>query len=162
MTISLFPARSAHFDWLIAGTPVHGPDGIWLAEPEFEPPEILRLLRDAALAVDAVLGTSAWLILDQKELLGSCDIKCVPDENGIVEIGYGIAAHHRGKGIGTRAIALLIDEISRLTQVKGIAAETTLDNFASQKVLEHNGFERIGRRHDDEDGELIVWRWRGV
>jgi RimJ/RimL family protein N-acetyltransferase len=33
-----------------------------------------------------------------------------------------------------------------------------VQNIASQRVLERNGFARIGERSDLEDGELILWR----
>ncbi len=160
MNITLLPARPEHYEWLITGTSLSGPNGIWLGEPELEPPDILVLLRDAAVSIDAVLGTSSWLILDGKEVVGSCDIKREPDEKGDVEIGYGIAAYRQSRGIGSRAIALMLDVISKMPQIKGITAETTTINLASQKVLERNGFVRVGERYDDEDGDLFVWRWK--
>jgi len=162
VNITLLPARPEHYEWLIAGTTLSGPNGIWLAEPELEPPDILVLLRDAAVDVDAVLGTSSWLVLDGKEVVGSCDIKRKPDEKGDVEIGYGIAAYRQGRGVGSRAIALLLNVISKMPQIKGITAETTTTNYASQKVLKRNGFVRVGNRHDDEDGDLFVWRWKSA
>ncbi len=158
MTISLFPARTEHYDWLIAGTSLTGPDGVWLARPDFESTDILILLKNAATTVNAVLKTSSWLILEGNELVGLCDIKCAPDEHGLVEIGYGVAAWRCGKGVATRAIALLLEEIARMPQIKGTVAETAITNEASQKVLKRNGFVETGRRHDDEEGDLIVWR----
>jgi RimJ/RimL family protein N-acetyltransferase len=159
VNISIFPARPEHYDWLIAGTTLTGPDGIWLAEPELEPPALLLLLKNAAESVNAVLGTSSWLILNGTELVGLCDVKREPDEHGVVEIGYGIAANRRGRGIASRAISLMLAEISRMPQVSGIVAETAISNHGSQKVLERNGFVQVGSRRDNEDGDLIIWRW---
>ena len=105
-------------------------------------------------------GTSSWLVLDGKEVVGSCDIKRKPDEKGDVEIGYGVAAYRRDRGIASRAIALMLAVISKMPQIKGITAETTTTNYASQKVLKRNGFARVGERYDDEDGDLFVWRWK--
>ena len=39
-------------------------------------------------------------------------------------------------------------------------AETSVENRASQRVLERNGFVRCGERVDPEDGVLVAWRLR--
>jgi RimJ/RimL family protein N-acetyltransferase len=39
-----------------------------------------------------------------------------------------------------------------------VSAETRVDNIASQRVLERNGFVQIGERVDAEDGPLICWQ----
>ena len=39
-----------------------------------------------------------------------------------------------------------------------VNAETSIDNIASQRVLERNGFARVGERVDEEDGPLYCWR----
>lgn len=43
-------------------------------------------------------------------------------------------------------------------RVTAVTAETSVQNQASQRVLERNGFLRTGGRVDPEDGELICWR----
>ena len=40
-----------------------------------------------------------------------------------------------------------------------VAAESSKANVASQRVLGRNGFAAIGERIDDEDGDLLCWRW---
>ncbi len=42
--------------------------------------------------------------------------------------------------------------------VKALLASTPVGNIASQRVLERNGFARIGERSNPEDGKLILWR----
>jgi RimJ/RimL family protein N-acetyltransferase len=42
--------------------------------------------------------------------------------------------------------------------VRGVNAETSVKNPSSQRVLERNGFARVGERVDEEDGPVIVWR----
>jgi RimJ/RimL family protein N-acetyltransferase len=77
---------------------------------------------------------------------------------GLVEIGYGVLESYSGKGFATAGIAAIINEAFKRTEVKGITSETSVDNVASQRVLEKNGFVKTGTREDAEDGSLIVWK----
>ena len=58
---------------------------------------------------------------------------------------------YRGKparrGHATRAVAAML-EAARRDGVRVVLAETIVDNIASQRVLERNGFERFGTRRD--------------
>jgi ribosomal protein S18 acetylase RimI-like enzyme len=99
----------------------------------------------------------AWMVVAGGEVVGLCGYKHVPTGSGRVEIGYGIAATRRRRGHATRAVAAML-ETARRDGVRVVLAETVVDNLASQRVLEHNGFERAGTRTDPEDGELILWQ----
>jgi RimJ/RimL family protein N-acetyltransferase len=101
-----------------------------------------------------------WMIVADGEAVGLCGIKARPSPRGDVEIGYGVAASRRRRGHATAAVAALVEAAQRLPGVRTIVACTALDNVASQRVLERNGFKRTGRRPDPDDGELIVWRKR--
>ena len=62
-----------------------------------------------------------------------------PDENGHVEIGYGLAASARGSGFAAEALKVL----AAWALAHGAAtvdAETTPDNKASQRTLGKAGF----------------------
>jgi putative acetyltransferase len=43
-------------------------------------------------------------------------------------------------------------------RVTAVTAETSVHNHPSQRVLEHNGFLKVGERLDPEDGKLICWK----
>lgn len=75
-----------------------------------------------------------------------------------VEIGYGVAQTHEGKGYASAGVARMVDEAFAHGGVEAVTAETSVSNPASQRVLEKNGFTRTGRREDPEDGQLIQWR----
>lgn len=57
----------------------------------------------------------------------------------------------------TRAIGQLLEWARNDPRVALVSSETGVDNIASQRVLERNGFIRIGERIDAEDGPLICW-----
>jgi len=61
-------------------------------------------------------------------------------------------------GAATRAVGLLVAEAQRDTRISAVSAETSIDNIASQRVLERNGFQRIGERVDAQDGPVICWK----
>jgi RimJ/RimL family protein N-acetyltransferase len=101
-----------------------------------------------------------WMMVADGEAVGLCGIKARPSTQGDVEIGYGVAESRRRRGHATAAVGAIIENAHRLPGIRTIIACTALENFASQHVLERNGFKRTGRRPDPDDSELIVWRKR--
>ena len=120
---------------------------------------VLEHVRGIAATLHAQGYTGGhWMVVADGEVVGLCGFKHVPSPAGEVEIGYGMAASRRRRGHATGAVAALLDAARRDPAVRAVIAQTAVDNVASQRVLVKNGFERIGRTHDPDDGELIVWR----
>ncbi|MGP3932801.1 GNAT family N-acetyltransferase [Nonomuraea sp. KM88] len=63
---------------------------------------------------------------------------------GQAMIGYSLVPPHRGKGLMTRAVRLLVDWAFAGTPLHRIVAGTEAGNTASQAVLERAGFSREG------------------
>jgi ribosomal-protein-alanine N-acetyltransferase len=59
-------------------------------------------------------------------------------------LGYWVAEHANGRGVATRAVALMLGTAFGALSLHRVQAETLPDNVRSQRVLERNGFERIG------------------
>ncbi len=78
-------------------------------------------------------------------------------EDGIAEIGYGIAEEYRGCGYAAEAVSAAVDWALGQTGVMCITAEAEEVNIASQKVLSKAGFVPTGEV--GEEGPLYV-RWR--
>ena len=148
-------ARDVDFADLLAGaSPDAAPDtgGI-----EVAPPEVMQMLRALAERIRPQLAPSAWMIVEERRVVGLCSLVREP-EDGIITIGYGVAPEFWGGRVATRAVAKLIEWARSDPRVKALAAETAADNIASQRVLENNAFVRTGARVDEEDGQLICWR----
>jgi len=71
--------------------------------------------------------------------------------NGIVRgpflscsVGYWVSQSVSGRGVATAALREIIGVAFNELGLHRIQGETLLDNFASQRVLERNGFARIG------------------
>ena len=61
--------------------------------------------------------------------------------NGAVEIGYSVVPAWRGRGVASRACALIVQQAWQ-DGAESVVAETDDDNVASQAVLLRNGFQR--------------------
>lgn len=71
-------------------------------------------------------------------------------------VGYWIAREHWGRGIASRALELLLQEVT----TRPLRAQVVSHNPASLRVLERCGFVVTGRKHEDETdrytaGEVI-------
>lgn len=85
---------------------------------------------------------SFWLLLRKKDLVvvGSADFKNIPDENGEVEIGYGLGKPFEHSGYMTEAVNAMCAWAEKQQGVRHVIAETERDNLPSQHVLERCGF----------------------
>ena len=93
-----------------------------------------------------------WLIVVVEENLGigMVGFKGVPNEQGEVEIGYGIDPIFQRRGYMSEAVRALIAWAFSHPECRAITATNVrLDNFASQKVLLRNCFIEI---RQDEHG----------
>jgi len=61
-----------------------------------------------------------------------------------VEIGYSLVESHQGRGLGTRAVGLLLDWSRATGEVDTVGAHTFPGLAASIRVLEKNGFALAG------------------
>lgn len=107
--------------------------------------------RHRALLVEQESGLSHfYLIKDEAEkIIGRINLVNIDNTTNGAEIGFRVGASAVGKGIGNKALSLLINTE---LDIKQITAKTTTVNKASQKVLEKNGF--VETRVGDEEFEL--------
>lgn len=59
-------------------------------------------------------------------------------------VGYWVAQSHNGRGLATAAVGEAVAFAFGEGALHRLEAGTLVDNLASQRVLEKNGFERIG------------------
>jgi ribosomal-protein-alanine N-acetyltransferase len=85
------------------------------------------------------------VILDSGRVAGRITL------NGIVRgpflscsVGYWVGESANGRGLATAALREMVGIAFTRLGLHRIQAETLLDNIGSQRVLERNGFERIG------------------
>lgn len=152
----IIEARDADFANLLKGV---GPQGQRLAPGGLETHEVIEMLRGLAQTIGLEFAPCAWIMVRDGEAVGLCSMVRAPAA-GVIEIGYGVAASRRGRGIATEGVAAVVAWARADVRVKAIHAETSVNNPASQGVLSRNGFAATGQRLDDHDGEVIGWRLR--
>jgi RimJ/RimL family protein N-acetyltransferase len=111
----------------------------------------------AATAADPWQHGFAVVLRDGGASAGTAGFKGPPSADGMVEIAYGIAAEHQGRGYATEAARALLDYAARSGCVRLVRAHTLPEPNASTRVLAKCGFVRLGAVEDPEDG--TVWRW---
>ena len=151
----LVEATDEIFELLIAGDAL---PGLAMADGGLESAETLQMLRGVAAEVRAAFAPAAFLMVEAGEAVGMLSFLYPPNDAGVVDIGYGVAASRRGRGVGRRAVWELLMWARERGGLVAVTASTSVTNVASQLVLERNGFARVGMRNDTEDGELICWR----
>lgn len=155
MTVRLLPATNDHFVRMLAG---ERPDpGVASSDTPVAAPEVLAMLAGLAGQIAAAFTPAAWLIAADDKLVGLLSVTAVP-ANGRLQIGYGIAPGAQGRGHASAAVAALREWAMRDRRLHALYAETRIDNIASQRVRERNGFVKIGERLDEEDGALFCWQ----
>src|SRR5690606_7639420 len=81
----------------------------------------------------------------------------VPDPNGQVEIGYGIAPAYRGQGYATEAAQAMINNAFAHDSVQTVIAHTLAEQNASVQVLTKCGLRVVDTIESPEEGN--IWRW---
>jgi RimJ/RimL family protein N-acetyltransferase len=128
-----------------------------VSDSAIAPLEVLQMLSDLASRVRSKFAPSAWMMVEDGELVGLCSIERMPSD-GEIHLGYGVAPTKQGQGVARRAIKEIVNWAKSDPRVTRLSAETNVNNLPSQRVLERNGFVTVGTRTDDEDGELICWQ----
>lgn len=86
-----------------------------------------------------------FAILDGDRIAGTVALSNVvrgPHESA--NLGYWVAERLNGRGLATKAVAEVIPVAFGELELHRLEAGTLVDNLASRRVLEKNGFEEIG------------------
>jgi [ribosomal protein S5]-alanine N-acetyltransferase len=90
-------------------------------------------------------GRHGWMILEDGEAVGWVGLSNIvrgPMQSAIVS--YWVDEAHNGRGLCTQAVGHVVEFAFGELGLHRLEAGTLPDNFASQRVLEKNGFERYG------------------
>ena len=100
-------------------------------------------------------GFNVWLIIEKKnnQIIGSAGYIGKPNNEGNIEIGFGIIPSKREKGFCNEAAKALLQWGLSHNEVKGIIARCDKSNVASKKTILKLGFEYF-----DEKDNLMNWK----
>lgn len=110
-------------------------------EAFFTPAETARRVAEQV----AHPGRRDWLVMDGGDVVGRIAVSNIVHGAFMsANLGYSVDHERSGRGTATAAVALVVREAFGPLGLHRLEAGTLLDNVASQRVLEKNGFTRIG------------------
>jgi RimJ/RimL family protein N-acetyltransferase len=93
------------------------------------------------MAVKADAPWPVWLVTLGGLVIGDCGTVGPVDQAGDIEIGFGLAAEHRGVGYGTELVKALSHWLLCQAGTRRVVAREVLaDNTPSRRALERAGF----------------------
>ena len=132
--------------------------GLYTSPEYIEPREALRYsIEPLRNGMPPEWGTYMFIHRDDNIVMGMGGFKGAPDEEGVVEVGYGIAPAYRDNGYAREAAEALVRFACSRPEVRTVRAHTLPEPNASTRILEHCGMTRVGEDVDPDVGR--VWRW---
>lgn len=95
---------------------------------------------------------------ERPHLLGLAGYKGAPDEQGVVEIGYGVVPECRRRGYASEAVRALVARAFGDGRVRTVIAHTLPELAASIGVLRATGFTLEGPGNDPHEPTAIRFR----
>ncbi len=116
--------------------------------------DILNFISNNMNKDDRISGFGVWMVVKKENMtvIGDAGFKGEPDENGEIEIGFGLIEEEHRKGYGYEVASSLIEWVSRNKAVKVIKADCLINNTGSITILKKCGMREVNR-----DGEFIYW-----
>ena len=96
------------------------------------------------------------VVVEPDGVVGHAGFHGPPDADAVVEVGYTVLPHLRGRGYGHAALRALVAEAAASPQVRVVRASVQPGNAASLAVVRAAGFVLVGEQVDDEDGLELV------
>lgn len=103
--------------------------------------------------------STLWTVIEKGHniMVGDLCFMAGPDEQGEIQIGYGMHERFRNMGLMTEAVDGLIKWARMQPEVKSIVATTDRNNIASYSVLIKNRFKRVAKNGSHFQWRLMLW-----
>jgi RimJ/RimL family protein N-acetyltransferase len=90
-------------------------------------------------------------------VIGSAGFHARPDDDGMIEIGLGIAPEERGHGYAQEALRGMWDWVVTKPEVRTLRYTVSPHNAPSQAIIRKFGFEHRGQQLDEIDGPEDIY-----
>ena len=97
---------------------------------------------------DRARGEYRWLVAYDRRPVGTVAATNVSWGMGYAEISYMLDEAHHGRGLGTRAVALLVEKLFAETRLHRLYALISPENVPSARLVERLGFTLEGRMRE--------------
>lgn len=112
-----------------------------------------------AIQTPADLPWITGVLWDDEEQLavGQSGFHAAPDDDGMVEVGYGVDPAYRRRGYARAALELAIERSRSESAVRTLRATISPDNEASLALIRQFPFVHNGEQWDEEDGVELIY-----
>lgn len=97
------------------------------------------------------------VLAGQRVVIGSAGFHDLPDDRGMIEIGFGMEPAFRNLGYGTEVLHGMWQWVIEQPGVRVLRYTVSPDNDPSQHIVRSLGFTHTGVQIDDEDGPEDVF-----
>lgn len=88
----------------------------------------------------------------ERSIIGSAGFHDLPNEVGMIEIGFGVEPGFRNQGFGREILHGMWQWVIEQPGVRTLRYTVSIDNAVSQHIIRQLGFHHLGQQMDDEDG----------
>jgi [ribosomal protein S5]-alanine N-acetyltransferase len=120
-------------------------------------PMAYRIPRVAANPEFADIAIVLAVLKSTNEVIGSAGFHDLPDENGMIEIGFGIVDEFQNQGFGTELLHGMWKMITKRSDVRTLRYTVLPDNEPSLHIIRKLGFALVGEQMDEEDGLELIY-----
>jgi RimJ/RimL family protein N-acetyltransferase len=85
-------------------------------------------------------------------IVGSAGFHNLPDENGMIEIGFGVDPAFQNKGFGKQILHGMWGWVVKEPGVKTLRYTVSPSNLISKQIIQKLEFKLVGEQMDDIDG----------
>ncbi|MCP3138924.1 GNAT family N-acetyltransferase [Pyxidicoccus xibeiensis] len=141
--VRLVPARPEHVDyWLVLRAE---PGARRFVDTEDDSREqLLRRIAEAGRLGEPHAKGFRWFVEHEGRLIGTVSARDVSRTHGRAQLGYMLSDAYHGRGLGTRAVGLMLEQLFTLPFLQRVWLTTLEENVASQAVARKLGFTREG------------------
>lgn len=105
----------------------------------------------------AEIGLILAIEKSENIIIGSAGFHDQPDENGMIEIGFGIVPDFHNRGFGKELLHGMWQMIVKDSRVKTLRYTVSKDNGPSMHIIENLKFNLMGEQIDEEDGPELIF-----
>jgi ribosomal-protein-alanine N-acetyltransferase len=157
LEVRLVPALPEHLDdWIAIRAGATARSLVSMEEDSRE--ALQRRLRESSSDVtDPRARSFRWMVEADGRVAGTVSAREFSRVQGRIEVGYMLAEEYLGRGIGSRAVALMLERLFTIPVLHRIWLTTTAANVASQGLARKLGFalEGVLREHSVVQGRRL-------
>lgn len=161
--VRLIPARPEHVDFWLAMRAE--PAARRYVDTEDDTREdLLKRIAEAGPLDDPRAKGYRWFVQCDGRLAGTVSARDVSRAQGRAQLGYMLSEAFHGRGVGTRAVGMMLEQLFTLPFLQRVWLTTLAQNAASQGVARKLGFTLEGtlRGHVVNHGERVDQQFWGL